>query len=88
MTIKSKTFYVSEGGLHAIKNSDATFYCTPFTDGAYKHEVTISWKEDRKAEVTESQIDEIAEEWCDGIVSFKYEPLIEFIKERVFKDAK
>lgn len=84
MTTKSKTFYVSDNCLRAIKNDDETVYCVPSLDEVYINKITIFWKEDRKAEVTESQIDEIVSRWESGYSK----GFGEFLKERIFKDAK
>lgn len=87
MTIKSKTFYISDAAAFDIqRGSHTTLFYTSTKDGAYKNEITISWKEDRKAEVTESQIDEIMDDWNRN--TGKYLTLRELLKERIFKDPK
>lgn len=88
MTIKSKTFYMSENDIEILKDSKLvgglfTFYGT---NRIFKNEITLSWKEERKAEATESQIDEIIKEWRDPKCR-DYDFLV-FIKERIFKGIK
>jgi len=100
MTIKSKTFYVRDGYLEMIKqphNSPTrlgTFQISTYKNEECCNEITLSWKEERKAEVTESQFDEAL---ISAFVSMK-EKHKEFnfitteyknlIKERIFKDIK
>jgi hypothetical protein len=94
MTIKSKTFYVGDKGMGDIKSDNNALMCIPNKDSIFRNEITISWKEERKAEVTESQIDEAL---TSAFVSMK-EKYKEFsfitteyrnlIKEQIFKDVK
>ena len=87
MTIKSKTFYVNDFEFDFLisqhaRQIDATLYIDA-KEG--RSEITISWKEDRKAEVTESQIDAIVGDWYDNARKCSLES---FLKEHIFKDVK
>ena len=91
MTIKSKTFYVRDGYLEMIKqphNSPTrlgTFQISTYKNEECCNEITLSWKEERKAEVTESQIDELWKQWEKEKV---YLNPIDYIKDRIFKGIK
>lgn len=86
MTIKSKNFYVSDEFMkNASEGLDLGCYLIDAKPARFKNEITISWKEDRKAEVTESQIDEIWKQWMLAITVDNFPT---FIKEQIFKDVK
>ena len=88
MTIKPKTFYVSAFEFDFLTSQharqvDATLYIDAKKE---RKEITISWKEDRRAEVTESQIDEIVKGW--RMPNSNFVTLNDYIKDRIFKGIK
>ena len=86
MTIKSKTFYVSDNCMHLIKlGVDVPHHYISNHSNAFKNEITISWKEERKAKVTESQIDELFADITQRDHSFD---ILRYIKQEIFKDVK
>ena len=88
MTIKSKTFYACDNYMNIIRgksDSGARLEMTSNKEGICTNEITISWKEDRKAEVTESQIDELFADITQRDHSFD---ILRYIKQEIFKDVK
>ena len=93
MTIKSKTFYVNKETIKYIKDfpekpyqyTGMMSFLNKCQYGDNTCEITISWKEERKAEVTESQIDKMVKELRakDYPVDISI-----YLKEQIFKDVK
>lgn len=63
MTTKSKTFYVNQKAIVFLSDSYTHYFgaikIASFKNDDHAHEITVSWKEDRTAQVSESQMREI-----------------------------
>lgn len=76
MKTVTKTFYVREGYFAMLKSSwgiktnFGTFEMKNYKDGDCQHEVRVSWQEEeKKVEITESQIDEMINRYVTSSTS-------------------